>query len=95
MSRIFGAEMTKGWLLVIQDDMYACANTPDVLLQNWESILEKLSRNGLTILAVKTYVCPTVRPSMLSAGNGHLGRFQSQPALNNNITSVPLHLFAP
>ena len=58
MSRIFGAEMTKGWLLVIQDDMYVCANTPDVLLQNWESILEKLSRNGLTLSAVKTFVCP-------------------------------------
>ena len=58
MSRIFGAEMTEGWLLIIQDDMYICSDTPDALLRNWETILEKLSRNGLTLSAVKTFVCP-------------------------------------
>ena len=58
MSRIFGTEMAQGWLLIIQDDLYVCANSTDELLNNWETVLERLNRNGLTLSAVKTHVCP-------------------------------------
>ena len=58
MSRIFGAEMTEGWALIIADDLYICANSPEDLLRNWETILEKMSKNGLSLSAVKTSVCP-------------------------------------
>ena len=58
MSRIFGDEMTDGWILIIADDVYVCANTPDTLLRNWETVLEKMSRNGLSLSVVKTFVSP-------------------------------------
>ena len=58
MSRIFGNEMMEGWIYIIADDMYICSNTPDELLQNWERVLEKMSKNGLSLSSVKTLVCP-------------------------------------
>ena len=58
LSRIFGGEMTEGWILIIADDMYVCANTPDTLLHNWETVVEKMNRNGLSLSAVKTFISP-------------------------------------
>ena len=58
LSRIFGGEMTEGWILIIADDMYVCANTAEDLLVNWEVVLEKMNKNGLSLSAVKTFVCP-------------------------------------
>ena len=58
MSRIFGNEMMEGWLLIIADDMYVCANSLDDLLVSWDVVLEKMSKNGLSLSATKTIVCP-------------------------------------
>ena len=58
LTRIFGGEMTDGWILIIADDMYVCANTPDTLLRNSETVLEKMSRKGLSLSAVKTFLSP-------------------------------------
>ena len=58
MSRIFGNEMIEGWILIIANDMYVCSNTPGGLLRNWEVVLEKMNRNGLTLSAMKTAVSP-------------------------------------
>ena len=58
LSRIFGNEMMEGWILIIADDMYICSNTPSGLLRNWEVVLEKMNKNGLTLSAVKTAVSP-------------------------------------
>ena len=56
LSRIFGGEMTDGWILIIADDMYVCANTPDTLLNNWKTVLEKMSRNGLSVELRRSWV---------------------------------------
>ena len=48
----------EGWILIIADDMYILSNSVDVLLGNWETVLEKMSRNGLSLSAPKTFICP-------------------------------------
>ena len=58
MCRIFGNEMTEGWILIIADDMYVCSNSVGDILERWDSVLETMNRNGLTLSAVKTFVCP-------------------------------------
>ena len=58
LSHIFGNELTEGWILIIADDMYICANSDIDLLSHWEIVLEKMNRNGLSLSATKTFVCP-------------------------------------
>ena len=38
--------------------MYVCSNSQADILNRWEQVLEKMSKNGLSLSAVKTFVCP-------------------------------------
>ena len=58
LSRILGDEKTKGWVLIIADDLYICANSVDGLLSNWSAVLQKMQSNNLSLSATKTIVCP-------------------------------------
>ena len=59
VARVFGDFMAQSWFLKIADDLIIGANSISDLKQRWESVLQRLRDNNLSISAKKTYVCPT------------------------------------
>ena len=57
VARVFGDFLAEGWLMKIADDFVIGANSPDELLRNWKSNLQRLQENNLSVSTEKTYIC--------------------------------------
>ena len=58
MCRVLGDYIQEGCVDKLADDLYCGGNTPTELLQNWEKILQALSKCNLHLSASKTTLCP-------------------------------------
>jgi hypothetical protein len=58
MSRVLGEFVQEGITAKIADDLYCGGDTPEEAYTNWGRVLEALHKNGLSLSASKTVICP-------------------------------------
>ena len=58
VSRVLGDCLARGILTKVADDLVIGGNTISELKVNWNTVLQKLADNNLTISPSKTFICP-------------------------------------